>query len=203
MSTDGDGRARAAERLARLVAGQPALRARGVREVSWEGPFQLVLRTAFEQRGVTLEREEVRSVGARSVPVDVAADLAVSNQPGEVVHRLEGPRIEELAMPAGYREGALPAQDLAEAAARLCQLHGVDPRARVLRQVLEVRRIHVAHLRLSDGTELWCWGDPPRIHPGNALDSTWFRAVRSPRVIALALAILAVVGGVIVATYAG
>lgn len=147
------------------------------------------------------EHEEVRAIGARGLPVDVAADLAVSDHPGEVVHRLEGTRIEELAMPAGYRDGASRSQDLVEAAARLCEHHGVAPGARIVRQVLEVRRIRVAHLRLEDGTEVWCWGDPPRIHPEDALDTFWVRVARARGAIALAVGAVAAIVLAVIASY--
>lgn len=213
MSSAAADRARATALLAAHTAVERARRtASPLREVSWVGPYQLILRTVFEKPAADggdepteapqlLQHQEVRTLGARALPVDVAADLAISDHPGEVVHRLEGPRIEELVMPAGYRLRAHEARDLAEAAASLCEHPGAPRGARIVRQVLEVRRIGVAHLRLEDGAEVWCWGDPPRIHPADALETFWVRVARARGAIALGLGALATIVGAVIAAY--
>lgn len=211
MGSEAVDRTRAMALLAAHTAVERARRkASPLREVSWEGPYQLILRTYFETPAAEGEpidgpplqqHEEVRTLGARGLPVDVAADLALSEHPGDVVHRVEASRIEELVMPAGYRASVHVARDLGDAAAHLCEHHGVPPGARIVRQVLEVRRIGVAHLRLADGAEVWCWGDPPRLHPADALETFWVRVARARGAIALGLGALAAIVGAVIAAH--
>jgi hypothetical protein len=125
--------------------------------------------------------EEVRSVGGRDLPVDVAADLAVSPQPGEVVHRQEGERLHDLVLVGGYRDAAREHEPLVDACRRLCADPGIPRGARVLGQVLEVRRVPVAWARLEGDAEVWCWGDPPRVWPVDVLASLWGRVVGALR----------------------
>jgi hypothetical protein len=119
--------------------------------------------------------EEMRTVGGRDLPIDVAADLAVSAQPGEIVHRQEGDRLHDLMLPGGYRDAARDEEPLVDACRRLCAEPGIPPGARVLRQVLEVRRVPVARARLEGDAEVWCWGDPPRVWPEEPLATLWGR----------------------------
>jgi hypothetical protein len=117
--------------------------------------------------------EEIRSIRGRQLPADVVAALTLSSQRGDVIHHLEGRRLDELVLPVGYRDSAAAAEVLLETARNLCASPGIEPSARVLHQVLEVRRVPVARLRMEDESELWCWGDPPKLWPSLRRRSPW------------------------------
>lgn len=123
-----------------------------------------------------VEHKELRSMRAKRLPVDVAAELAVSGAAGVVTHRQEAPQIAGLvARGAGYRDSFRVEEPIVEVARSLCDAPGIEPGGRILHQVLEVTRVPVAHVRFARGRELWCWGDPPRIAPADALESAWRR----------------------------
>ncbi len=141
--------------------------------------------TVWSRVGV---HEEIRSIRGRALPADVVAALTLSSQPGDVLHRLEGQILQELVLPVGYRDSAAASETLLETARSLCASPGVDDGARILHQVLEVRRVPVAHLRMDDAVDLWCWGDPPRIWPAAVPTSPWARRLSIGVALACAVA---------------
>lgn len=49
---------------------------------------------------------------------------------------------------------------------------GLPARHRVRRQTLEVHRMAVYEVRRISGATVWTWGEPPALHPRNALASS-------------------------------
>jgi len=138
------------------------------------------------------QHEDIRTLGARRLPTDVAADIAGEARGGAVVHRVEGQRVEGLVLPSGYRDAGGADEPLVDAARQLCERPGIDPDARILQQVLEVRRVTVARVSLDSGDEVWCWGQPLRVWPAQAREGAWRRrAARSlPRMADFAVALV-------------
>ncbi|UJR84739.1 Hypothetical protein I5071_68180 [Sandaracinus amylolyticus] len=134
---------------------------------------------------------EVRTIGTDDLPLDVAVDLTGANDDGEVVHRQEGSRVLEMRSEGGYRDAARAHDAIARTARALCDHPGVPDRARIVSQVLEVRRVPVLVLRLEDGRTIHAWGEPPQISPPRALDSTALVVLRASPWLALASSIAA------------
>lgn len=118
-----------------------------------------------------------RLVEADDLPNNVYLALAEAPAGGDVVHRQEGAIVEELrgfAQRSGgaYREAAQEAPE-ALIVRTLCKHPELPEGVRLLRQVLELRRVAVWRIKSREVKDFWVLGEPIKILPKNALRSPW------------------------------
>lgn len=140
------------------------------------------------------QHERVQVVESAELPIDAFLDLQQVEHGGELIHEQTGDRIVDLQREGGYRDAAGGADPVRKAAQALGAEPGVPTGAQILRQRLEVRRVPAWELALRAGQKVVVYGDPPKVSPPKALDST---ALEAARVAPYALAALALGGGLL------
>lgn len=116
-----------------------------------------------------------RLLEADDLPNPVFFALNEAPGGGELIHQQKGPTIEELRdyqqKGAGaYREAAKEGPEVS-IARNLCKHPELPEGVRLLRQVLELRRVAAWHVRSRQVKSFWVLGDPLQVIPKNALYS--------------------------------
>lgn len=119
------------------------------------------------------EHVATHQLGTDDLPLEIAFALLDDHaHEGRLLHEQEAPRIRELRTRDGGYRGHSGHAEWAAAVRDLCLTLDLPPNVRVLRQRLELRRIPVYVVHLTDGTTFHLWGErTPAIHPPHALSS--------------------------------
>lgn len=123
---------------------------------------------------------------ADDLPNSVFIGLSEAPVDGELVHRQEGPVLEELRGYAhrgagAYRQAAEEGPE-ASAVRALCKRPGLPDDARLIRQELELRRVDVWEVKSREAKTFWAFGEPLQVQPPKAL-----RSMRDPIITAALL----------------
>lgn len=115
-----------------------------------------------------------RLVEADDLPNSVFIALSESPMDGDVIHRQEGPTIEELRglghQGGGYRDTAHEDPQVI-LVRELCKKHEIPEEVRLLRQELELRRVDVWEIKTKELKHFWVLGDPIQVLPAKILRS--------------------------------